>query len=727
MKRYSLDKVQITEPRWVGKFDLNAAFLDEMDVERVLAGFRRTAGIETDAEPYGGWESGLIAGHGVGHYFSALAMRIVYLCGQAVAAGEAMKISECMEIRKSLEFSKSQAEKIVAGLSECQEKYGSGFLCAADIPDPENKELQFDILEGKAQGEQWVPWYAMHKVLQGLIDLWAVSETKGAKEVCLALGEWTCKRVLSWDEETRKRVLAVEFGGMNDSLYQLYGLTGDEKYRFAAESFDQPDLYADLLGFKNRLKGVHANTTMPKIIGYLRGAVAGASGASDEVGEGTADSSVKTGGTASAKPADDREARISVAERFFNVVNTKQSYMTGGVGDMEHFFEDGLLDGSRTQCNGESCCAHNMIKLCQMLFELTGKIKYAEYIERTLWNAKLGSVGPEGGYSYFNPMATGYYRLYSPAHPAENPFWCCVGTAMEDFTKLQDQVYYRDGDTVVITQWISSDIRVSENRSLSLQVDLEEGKLILQHHDKTYSADTIPDCSDGKVHSPCEEETHVKLRVPRWIKNRSKYLPDDQDYLNLILDAVSRIVMTFEMEIGAHLLPDSIPLPASDANPASDDPSAKAPFFATSAPRVPAIGFSYGPLVLCVPLGNEKWGITEVAGIDVVAPAWKVVFDASVKTDIHYGRTTKAVLNREFLTLPEGVTAEGIKSHPEKYVIRKEDGKLVLTGLSDWKEEAVELPLIPYYQTGNERYGIYWYLKECSCSFSSPGSTTAVG
>lgn len=695
MKRFSLDKVQITEPRWAEKFDLNAAFLDEMDVERVLAGFRRTAGISTDAEPYGGWESGLIAGHGVGHYFSALAMRIVYLCGQAVAAGEAMKIQECMEIRKSFEFSKSQAERIVSGLRECQEKYGSGFLCAADIPDPDNKELQFDILEGKAQGEQWVPWYAMHKVLQGLIDLWAVSETKGAKEVCLALGEWTCNRVLAWDEEARKKVLAVEFGGMNDSLYQLYGLTGDEKYRRAAAAFDQPDLYADLLGFKNRLKGVHANTTMPKIIGYLRGATVCGSSASGE-------------------------ARIAVAERFFDVVDTKQSYMTGGVGDMEHFFEDGLLDGSRTQCNGESCCAHNMIKLCQMLFELTGKIKYAEYIERTLWNAKLGSVGPEGGYSYFNPMATGYYRLYSPAHPAENPFWCCVGTAMEDFTKLQDQVYYRDGDTVVITQWISSDIRVSENRSLSLMVDLEEGKLILQHHDKTYSDDTIPDCSDGKVHSPCEEETHVKLRVPRWIKDRSKYLPDDQDYLNLILDAVSRIVMTFEVEIDAHILPDSIPMPTSDANPASDDPSAKAPFFATSAPRVPAIGFSYGPLVLCVPLGNEKWGITEVAGIDVVAPAWKVVFDASVKTDIHYGRTTKAVLDREFLTLPEGVSAEEIKSHPEKYVVRKEDGKLVLTGLSDWKEEAVELPLIPYYQTENERYGIYWYLKECSRNSREP-------
>jgi len=385
--------------------------------------------------------------------------------------------------------------------------------------------------------------------------------------------------------------------------------------------------------------------------------------------------------------------------------------MTGGVGDMEHFFGDGILDGSRTQCNGESCCAHNMIRLSQMLFELTGKIKYAEYIERTLWNAKLGSVGPDGGYTYFNPMATGYYKLYSPAHPAENPFWCCVGTAIEDFTKFEDQVYYSDGDTVVITQWISSDIKVSENRRLSLQVDLEGGKLILQHHDKTYSEDKIPDCSDGKVHSPCEEKTHVKLRVPRWIKDRSKYLPDDQDYLELILDAVSRIEMTFEMELDSHVLPDSIPTP--DAKTLSDDSAPKAPFFPTSAPRVPAIGFSYGPLVLCVPLGNEKWGITEEAGIDVVAPAWKVVFDASVKTDIHYGRTTKCVLDREFLTLPEGVSVEDLQADLTKYVVRK-DGGFVLTGLSDWKGEAVELPLIPYYQTENRRYGIYWYLTACS-------------
>lgn len=720
MKRYSLDRVQITEPRWVGKFDLNAAFLDEMDVERVLAGFRRNAGISTDAEPYGGWESGLIAGHGVGHYFSALAMRIVYLRGQAVAAGEAMRIADCMELRKSFEFSRAQAGRIIAGLSECQAKYGSGFLCAASEQDPENRELQFDILEGKAQGEQWVPWYALHKVLQGLIDLWEIAEIDGAKEVCLALGEWTCNRVLAWDEETRKKVLNVEFGGMNDCLYQLYGLTGDEKYRRAAAAFDQPELYADLLGFRNRLKGVHANTTMPKIIGYLRGAVAGASGASDEVGEGTADSSVKTGGTASAKPADeenDRGARISVAERFFDIISTKQSYMTGGVGDMEHFFGDGILDGSRTQCNGESCCAHNMIKLSQMLFELTGKIKYAEYIERTLWNAKLGSVGPDGGYTYFNPMATGYYKLYSPAHPAENPFWCCVGTAIEDFTKFEDQVYYQDGETVVITQWISSDIKVSENCRLSLQVDLEGGKLILQHHDKTYSEDKIPDCSDGKVHSPCEEETHVKLRVPRWIKDRAKYIADDQDYLELILDAVSRIEMIFEMELDSHVLPDSIPTP--DAKTLSDDSAPKAPFFPTSAPRVPAIGFSYGPLVLCVPLGDEKWGITEEAGIDVVAPAWKVVFDASVKTDIHYGRTTKCVLDREFLTLPEGASVEDLQADLTKYVVRK-DGGFVLTGLKNWKDEAVELPLIPYYQTGNERYGIYWYLKECSRNRREP-------
>ena len=619
---FDLSKVKITDERWEACADKNALFLDGMDPERVLSGFRRTCKIPTDAEPYGGWENSLIAGHGVGHYFSALAMRIAYLKG----AGNSP------ELEKSI----SKANTIVKGLKECQEKLGNGFLSAATVQDEDNPYIQFDILEGKAEGNQWVPWYALHKVLQGLIDLWTYADINGARDAALALADWVADRVLTWDEETRKKVLSVEYGGMNDSLYQVYILTGKKEYLEAAKVFDEPDLYAGLLGFKNRMRGVHANATIPKILGYLQGALAfEKAGLTEEI-----------------------STRTEVAERFWDTVIRNQTYATGGVGDMEHFFTDGLLDGSRTQCNAESCCCYNMLKLSQLLFRLTGKNKYLDYIERTLWNAKLGSIGPNGGYTYFNPMATGYYRLYSPASPADNPFWCCVGTGLEDFAKFPDQIYYSEGNTLYITQWISS-VAVLANSEYQLDADLENGRL------------TVKGSADSRI----------KLRIPKWIKNREQILPDSEDFLDITLSAGAAFELQFEMKMTLMELPD--------------EPSAK--------------GFMYGPFVLCVPLGNDKWGITENAGIEVVAPAWKVVFDASVKSNINYGKTQRAVLDREYLTLPEGETEESFSHDFEKH-IRKENGRFYLTGLSDCRGNKTDLPLLPYYDMGNTRYGIYWYI-----------------
>ena len=627
-QRTALDEIRITDDRWKACEDKNALFISSMDPERVLAGFRRTCGIRTSAEPYGGWENSLIAGHGVGHYFSALGMRISVLRGSGNST--------------ELEDLTSKANAIVTGLRECQIKLGNGFLSAATVQDEDNPYIQFDVLEGKAEGQQWVPWYALHKVLQGIMDLWTYGGIEGAEQTALALADWVSDRVLAWDKETRRKVLSVEYGGMNDSLYQLYILTGSKRYLSAAEVFDEPELYEELLSFKNRMRGVHANATIPKILGYLEGARAfDKAGLKDTAGP-----------------------RITTAEKFWDAVISNQTYATGGIGDMEHFFADGLLDGSRTQYNAESCCCYNMMKLSQLLFELTGKPKYLDYIERALWNAKLGSVGPDGGYTYFNPMATGYYRLYSPSKPSGNPFWCCVGTALEDFTMAGGKICYRRDSELYISQWISSDIRFGE-QVLRLNVDYGKGKLTI----------SCKECGEAKI-------TGIKLRIPRWIKNRESILPDSEDFLNAGLSPDGAFELDFEMQLKLTGLPD--------------DPSAK--------------GFRYGPFVLCVPLGNDKWGITENAGIEVVAPAWKVVFDASVKSNINYGKTQRAVLDREYLTLPEGTSLQDFSKDPEKYLVKDND-RFLLTGLKDFKGDDISLPLIPYSQAGNERYGIYWYLQ----------------
>lgn len=625
MQRAALQKVHLTDPLWIEAMNKNFTFLSEMDDERVLSGFRKTAGIPSEKEPYGFWENSLIAGHAVGHYFSALAMAIAVL-------------SESEEGSDLLSEFKHKADMVVNGLRECQKALGNGFLSAATIQDPDNVEIQFDALEGKAEAQTWVPWYALHKVLQGLIDLWKYSHTKGAKEAALDLADWVTARVGKWDEPTRKKVLSVEYGGMNDSLYQISRLLKEEDpqkaeiYKKAAAKFDEPELYKELLGFKNRLRGVHANATIPKFLGYLQGYE---------------------------DPSDDK---VDLARRFWDLVVSFHTYATGGIGDMEHFFGDGMLDSSRTQCNAESCCCYNMMKLSQMLFEITEDPKYLDYIEKALWNAKLGSVGPSGGYSYFNPMGTGYYRLYSPAKPAENPFWCCVGTALEDFAKIGDQIFYEENGVITIAQWISSELALESGTKVSLCVDFKNGKLSIS--------------SEGN------DDLKIRLRIPRWIRNRDELLPDNEDYLCFSLGAKERKTIGFTMQMKMLSLPDNSEV----------------------------IGFSYGPFVLCVPLGNEKWGESAGAGIDVYAPAWKSVFGASVKSDITYGKTIKAVLDRELLKLPEGETIESFRSHFESYINKTGDLHFRLEGLSDYKEEPVTLDLVPYYSTGNERYGIYWYV-----------------
>ena len=626
MKRAALKQVHIQDPLWIESMNKNFKFLSEMDDERVLSGFRKTAGIPTEKEPYGFWENSLIAGHAVGHYFSALAMAIDVLSGSDPDS-------------ERLAAFRRKADTIVRGLRECQKSLGNGFLSAATIQDPDNVEIQFDALEGKAQAQTWVPWYAFHKVLQGLIDLWKYSHTEGAKEASLALADWVVARVSKWDDEMKRKVLSVEYGGMNDSLYQLWRLLKEEDlekaetYKQAAAKFDEPELYRELLGFRNRLRGVHANATIPKFIGYLQGFE---------------------------EPTDEK---VILAEKFWDLVVLRHTYATGGIGDMEHFFEDGMLDASRTQCNAESCCCYNMMKLSQMLFEITGERKYLDYTEKALWNAKLGSVGPSGGYTYFNPMGTGYYRLYSPSEPSKNPFWCCVGTGLEDFSKIGDQIFYEEDGMVTIAQWISSELVCENGDKIDIRVDYKNGKLSLSVVGK--------------------EDKKIRLRVPDWLGNKDAIVSENEDYKCFSIGVNETKTIDFTMKLQMLSLSDNADV----------------------------IGFSYGPFVLCVPLGNEKWGISTGAGIDVYAPAWKNVFGASVKSDITYGKTNKAILDREFLKLPKDETIESFRSNFESYIQKNGDLSFTLEGFSDYEGKPVALELVPYYGMGNERYGIYWYVE----------------
>jgi DUF1680 family protein len=408
LESFPLDQVLLTDPYYCNATQKEIEYLLSFDTERLLAGFYETAGITKEGVTrYEGWESLLIGGHTLGHYLTA--------CANAFAGANTLK----EEKEKLFDI----ITKIIHGLTLCQEAVGTGFLFGAPVLDPSNIERQFDHVEQNETNiftQAWVPWYTMHKIFEGLISVAQMKATEAqaiAKEaltVAIKLGEWTYHRVSSWSEETKRTVIGIEYGGMNDCLYDLYQLTKDSRFAEAAHTFDQIELFEKVLNGHSGdhvLNNYHANTTIPKFAGALNRYLS-------FIQDVTVDADIY----------------LEYAKAFWEMVVKDHTYITGGNSEWEHFGLDGIFDGERTNCNNETCNAYNMLKLTKKLFMLTGEVKYANYYETTFINSIMSSQNPVTGMTtYFQPMATGYFKVYGERF---TKFWCCTGSGMENFTKL---------------------------------------------------------------------------------------------------------------------------------------------------------------------------------------------------------------------------------------------------------------------------------------------------
>ncbi len=497
MESFALHEVTITEPSFVAARQADIRFMKQLDPDRLLSGFRRSAGLPDQGKaPYGGWENSRIGGHTMGHYLAACAREIA-------ASGD--------------ELLRERVFYLVDELAKCQESHGNGFLFGARLAPDESPERQFDIEQGslKLEGDMitWVPWYTMHKIFDGLLAVHRFCHREKALAVAEKLGDWVLERIKEWTPKMRNTVLGKEYGGMNDCLYQLWRQSGREKYRKAAEVFDDTGLMNRMTADEtDTLAGYHANTTIPKFLGGM-------------------------------------ERHPELAEKFWERVTQRHAYATGGISDMEHFHEDFGLDERRTQCNCEGCCAHNMLKLSHRLFQRKPEKKYADYSEQLLFNAILGAMNPaDGTTAYFSPMATGYRKTFSKPDPEENMFWCCTGTGMENYTKCQEEIYFTEGDAIWVNQYISSELRTGE-RKIKLQMD--------------WQGDVKADvCYQGET-----AEFTLYLRIPPWTKKNpglvfsglEKEAVWGEEYLMLSGEWKSGDMFTlfFDVEVQVQSLPDN--------------------------------------------------------------------------------------------------------------------------------------------------------------------------
>jgi DUF1680 family protein len=500
-------------------FQKEVKYLKSLDKNRLLKGFCEIAGRQMNAEKYGGWETSNIQGHTLGHYITAVA--------QAYASSGDIEL-------------KAITDYMISVLKECQQE--NGYLHA--IP-----ESHYDKLEVGDTSDTWVPWYSMHKILAGLVDVYKFTGNKDALKVASKLGDWVYSHTSKWTEETQKTVLNIEYGGMNDCLYNLYKFTKNENHLSAGHSFDEMSLFQPLFDGQDILNGKHANTTIPKIMGALN-----------------------------RYTVTNEDFYLKVAENFWDIVNKNHTYITGGNSEWEHFGEPKILDAERTNCNCETCNTYNMLKLTRTLFHVTGDKKYCDYYENTFINAILSSQNPVTGMTtYFQPMATGYFKVYSSPY---DHFWCCTGSGMENFSKLGDSIYFFVDNTLFVNRYTSSKIEWKE-----------KGLTITQNAQLPTVKLTINGNSQGKI----------SLRIPDWCNEKPSLKINGKtvDFISengfVVLEKEwhdgDEIEYTMNMQITVHPLPDN----------------------------ENCVAFKYGPWVLSADMGQDNM-TTDITGVNVTIP-----------------------------------------------------------------------------------------------------------
>ena len=707
IKEFAPSDVKVLDAFMASATKKDVDFLNTFNPDKLLYNFRVTAGVpDKKAESsYSGWENTRIGGHTLGHYLAAAAQAVARGFGDA-------KGSDGISLAGRLTY-------LVESLAECQNALGTGFIFGATMADATKPELQFDLIEAGTTADTWVPWYTVHKLMNGLVETWKSARIKTALVVAERFGEWIYKRVSQWSPETKTKVLSVEYGGMNDCLYELYkcakadGYNDCEHFRVAAEAFDELPLFDAVRewdiargqgslatgAIPDVLNNRHANTTIPKFVGAMN--------------------RFCTLGDAK---------YLDYAKSFWNVVVKHHTYITGGNSECEHFGLADVLDAERSNSNCETCNTHNMLKLTRMLFMATGDKRYADYYENTFINAILASVNAETGMTlYFQPMATGLFKTYCNPDVNKNYFWCCTGTGLENFTKLGDSFYFHTDDTLIINEYASSSVRwAKKGITLTQEADLPMTEKVTF----TLSVDDCAACLRGSAPvatSAICGKFSLALRIPDWLAEPPRIslngagLESGADTLGKADSSNATQDMTKYHEENGYLV-----ISREWADGDTVELSLPAKIVPHTLPDTPNVfAFKYGPVVLAAELGTEKKYIYQI-GIMCDVAGNKYIRGQEMTLTGNYGSTSGLkTLPAETIRVKGGSVADFMRNINEHLRRIPETLRFVLndTELDDEKEPLI---FVPYYQITEQRYGIYWLFADAA-SNSKPASSDTSG
>ncbi len=521
---FPLESVRLTESAFKRAQEMDRCYLMSLDPDRLLAPYLKEAGLEPKAGNYPNWESTGLDGHIGGHYLSALSFLYA-------STGNA-------EVGRRLDYMLSE-------LKRCQDAAGNGYLSGI----PGGRKLFEELSAGSIRpgkhdlNGKWVPLYNIHKIYAGLRDAYLHTGRRDALDMLIALTDWMIGITEKLDDSQMQKMLICEHGGLNEVFADVAAITGDDRYLRLARRFSDTSVLNPLAERRDVLTGMHANTQIPKIIGFKR----------------------------ISEIAGDKQC-ADAAQFFWETVVENRSVTIGGNSVREHFHPvDDFSSMLSSEQGPETCNTYNMLRLTKMLYATDpGNPAYMDYYEQALYNHILSSQNAvQGGFVYFTPMRPGHYRVYSQP---QTSFWCCVGSGMENHAKYGEMIYAHSGDSLYVNLFIPSTLNWDKAEIIQLNRFPEEAKTRLAVRPRKEN-----------------ERFSILLRCPSWaIRDRMRLDVNGRPMPIEITDGYIRVLrrwrkndtltLTLPMNLRAVRMPDG-----------SSDYS-----------------FMYGPIVLASKISKER-------------------------------------------------------------------------------------------------------------------------
>lgn len=439
--------------------DLNVQVLLKYDCDRMLAPYRKEAGLQPRKPSYPNWDG--LDGHVGGHYLSALAIN--------AATGN----EEC---RKHMEYMISELQLVLDANNQRPEAWCHNYI--GGVPNSAKMWTAFSKGDFGPYFGTWAPFYNIHKMYAGLRDAWLYCGNEQAKNLFLKFCDWAVDITRDLNDEQMEKMLGNEHGGMNEVLADAYAITGEQKYLDCARRFSHRMLLVPLENGKDCLDNMHANTQIPKVIGYQR----------------------------IAELAHDVQYH-NASEYFWEIVTRQRSLALGGNSRREHFpTKENCIDYINDIDGPESCNTYNMLKLTEDLNRVKPNGMYGDFYETAMFNHILSAQHPQhGGYVYFTSARPRHYRNYSAPNEA---MWCCVGTGMEDHGKYGQFVWTHDKGVK------AEDDALYMNLFVASELNWKDRKMVIRQQTAfPYAETSVVEVAKGKG------TFILKVRKPSWCEN----------------------------------------------------------------------------------------------------------------------------------------------------------------------------------------------------------------